>query len=73
MKTREWLIFNQKVWRIIGPDTDEVCVIEKSAYDELKRALNKIAILGSSEMAYTSDFTESVNVIAREALGARIF
>lgn len=34
----------------------------------LRKALNKIAILGSSEMAYTSDFTTEVMGIVRGAL-----
>jgi hypothetical protein len=31
-------------------------------------ALNRIAMLGSSEMAYTRDFTTKVNGIARKVL-----
>lgn len=40
----------------------------KARIKELELALNKIAILGSGEYAYTSEFTELVNGIVREAL-----
>lgn len=33
----------------------------------LARQLNRIAIIGSGPLAYTSDFTERVNCISREA------
>jgi len=36
--------------------------------DKAKSALNRIAMLGSSGMAYTSDFTEKVNTISRGTL-----
>lgn len=36
--------------------------------EKYEHALNKIAMLGMGEMAYTSDFTEAVNMLARKAL-----
>ncbi len=36
-----------------------------------EQALNKIAIIGSSELAYTADFTNDVNNIVRAALGEK--
>lgn len=35
---------------------------------KLERALNRIAILGMGELAYTSEFTERVNMIVRDVL-----
>lgn len=39
--------------------------------DALKSALNKIAMLGHGELAYTSEFTEAVMQIAHKALTGR--
>ncbi len=36
--------------------------------DRLKAVLNKIALLGSSELAYTSEFTNQVNALVRGIL-----
>ena len=57
---------------------NDVSWVPKTAYnrmvkanDKLNTALNKIAMLGSGELAYTSDFTEQVLKIATEALGIK--
>lgn len=42
--------------------------VNKSAYDKAIAALNKIAIYGSGADAYTSQFTDNVNMIVRSAL-----
>lgn len=42
--------------------------ISAEEINSLSTALNRIAIIGSGELAYTSEFTEQVNSIAREAL-----
>lgn len=55
-------------------DTEGVCELTGILYrrdftiERLTTALNRIAMLGLSELAYTSEFTERVNAIAREAL-----
>lgn len=49
------------------------CLIERDLAKEEQQqkyltALNKIAILGMGELAYTAEFTERVNMIVREVL-----
>jgi len=44
---------------------DLIHVVDYESYAELVMALNKIAMLGMSGAAYTSDFTEQVNGISR--------
>lgn len=59
--------------RALSPATVRSMVFQfkklKAENERLKSALNKIALVGSSEMAYTRDFTNIVNGIARSALG----
>ena len=43
----------------------------KGENNKLLKALNKIAMLASSELAYTKEFTEKAQSIAHEALGLR--
>ena len=42
--------------------------INRQQVEKYKRALNRIAIIGSGEKAYTSDFTNEVMGIVREVL-----
>lgn len=35
-------------------------------HDKLLKIVNEIAILGASELAYTSEFTERVNMLVRK-------
>jgi hypothetical protein len=44
---------------------------QKKQIAKLERALNKIAMIGSSELAYTGDFTEKAVSIARTALNVK--
>lgn len=51
--------------------TDDCYYWTPEAYKQFRAyadALNQIAILGMGELAYTKDFTEKVNMIARSAL-----
>ena len=43
----------------------------KEESDNYKSALNRIGMLGMSELAYTSDYTEEVRTIVRKALGLK--
>lgn len=52
--------------KITVPETELISM--KARISRLEEALNKIAMLGCSEMAYTSEFTERVNTIVRAAL-----
>lgn len=40
----------------------------KRELDQLKKLLNKIALMGSGEKAYTADFTNYVNSVVRSTL-----
>lgn len=51
----------------IERQVEQVCSFKRK-FHMLNSAMNKIAILGSGPHAYSSDFTEHVNMIARSAL-----
>ena len=70
---RRWWILGDVAFTWFNPEA--VPVIALSAYEalekenaKLKAALNKIGILGMGGDAYTSDFTEKVNMIVRSVL-----